>query len=169
MIYFTSNWHLYHTNYNANRIITNDGIIDDRQFAVELTVIERYQAIVKEEDEIYFLGDFTFGNYERAQAVLSKIRGKKHFIQGAFDTRKSTKLFKEHGVYLGDNHKIKYEGFKFVLSHFPYSKWHKGHINVFGQRDKLKPREHQISVAVDFWEYFPVSVEDIINFNNSSP
>ena len=72
MIYFTSDLHFYHKNVikHANRPYSDVDEMNER-------LISNWNKKVKEEDDIYILGDFTMKGAEYATDVLKRLNGKK--------------------------------------------------------------------------------------------
>ena len=49
------------------------------------TLIECHNSVVSKEDEVYHLGDFSFGNLDQTKQILKKLNGKHHLIIGNHD------------------------------------------------------------------------------------
>ena len=80
MTYFTADEHYGHKN-----------VIDlcNRPFAslaeMEEVLVANNNAIVQPEDVVYHLGDFSFYNVERTQAIIRRLTGQHIFLQGNHD------------------------------------------------------------------------------------
>ena len=74
-------------------------------------LVDNWNAIVKEQDKVYFLGDIGLGRHSKSKDYwLNKLNGEIVFILGDHDKdRKNTKL----------NEKLEYKGHKFLLLHDP--------------------------------------------------
>lgn len=139
------------------------------------TLIERHRALVKEEDTIFFLGDFCFGGTTKVKEILSQLTGTKILIMGNHDVQNRAEKWEQLGFHqvMGlDNHLV---AFDFNLSHFPYKgtepevdrpfehqlkddgRWllH-GHVH---QHWKQKGR--MINVGVDVWDFWPVNLRTL--------
>ncbi len=119
MIYFTSDLHFNHD--NILQYCNRPANVFDLQ-------IKNWNATVKEHDEIYILGNFTFKCSMVANEVLSKLNGKEFFVRGNHDkfVKKST-FQHNHFEWVKDYYHFHYEidGKKqmFVLSHYPFWIW----------------------------------------------
>ena len=148
-IYFTSDTHFDHKN-----IIQ----LEDRQFnnleEMKKTMIANWNAVVKEEDTVYHLGDFVFGGYPKWVDLLPKLNGRKILIQGNHDSSNVVKRLVKEG-YLQELHevgmKMKVEGYNLWLSHYPMEIGHRplkyslhGHIHSIPSNYL-----NQINVGVD--------------------
>lgn len=83
MIYFTSDLHLGHENVIrfADRPFQN---VSD----MNRSLITNYNALVRDDDTVYILGDLTFKvNVEEADRLISKLNGRKILIKGNHDKR----------------------------------------------------------------------------------
>lgn len=91
MIYFTSDLHLGHENILrfANRPF---GSVEE----MNRTLIANYNALVREEDTVYILGDLTYRiPLTEAEPLIAKLNGKKHLIKGNHDKNYDKSLFEE--------------------------------------------------------------------------
>ena len=168
MIYFTSDTHYFHKN-----------VIEycNRPFAsveeMNETLIANYNNVVKPDDTVYHLGDFAFANESKIKQIFYRLNGKKILIFGNHDVdpRYNGKkvyhdLFDETHDYL----ELKINGERIVMFHFPIESWNKRHrsaIHLHGhthgsydERNKSVP--NRIDVGVDSWNYFPVSITQIL-------
>jgi excisionase family DNA binding protein len=103
---------------------------ETRRFATVEDMNEAYltawNAVVKEDDEVWYLGDFSM-KFEYAEGYLPMLNGRKHLIIGNHD-----KCFKNDGPeqvgrYLSAGFAtvqrqavVELEGRRFLLNHFPY-------------------------------------------------
>lgn len=150
MIYFTSDWHLGHTNIikYCNRPFQN---ADD----MDWKIIKNFNEIVKPEDTTYFLGDFCFR--KDPLYYMSLMNGYKVFLWGNHDRNQLFKTFPSECVYEGF-------GVRVHMSHFPEDARKKGFdINVCGHvHEKWKTQGKLINVSVDVWNFKPVSIVQLI-------
>ena len=151
---------------------------------MDRTLIVNWNSLVRQEDTIYVLGDFGFGNVEFLQRIFNRLNGHKHLIQGNHD--KNTILVK------GWESITEYHGSKvihiphpamprgkqmIVMSHFAYAVWDKSHhgaINLYGHShgmppDRLRPNNQQLDVGVDAWDCFPCNLEMIMRRLHTLP
>lgn len=168
MIWFTSDTHYWHKNVikYCNRPFSSVEEMNE-------TLISNYNNVVSQEDTVYFLGDVIFGGTTKARAIIERLNGEKHLIIGNHDVvnraEKWLKLgFKTavHSMKLGN----------FNLSHFPYAGFeaderhfeHRlkdegdwlfhGHVH-----QHWKQKDRMINVGVDIWDFYPVSLPDLLD------
>lgn len=175
MRFFTSDPHFWHKNVTefCNRPWPNVE-------AMNAGLIERWNNVITDQDEVYILGDMFFCGTIKAKEILGQLRGKKYLIQGNHDW----------GVI--KVHRAKEFGFEWVqreqfclrignqdviLCHFPYEEDHTTEVRYKEMRPKnngnwllhghvhtaWKTRGKQINVGVDVWDWKPVSEIEILN------
>lgn len=116
MIYFSSDLHFNHN---------KDFLYSPRNFdSIELmnmTIINNWNSIVKDEDEVYILGDLMLGDNEAGMSFLKLLKGKLHIIIGNHDTEPRIKLYKtlENVVEVCYATQLKYKKAYFFLCHYP--------------------------------------------------
>jgi len=161
--FFTSDTHFFHEN-----VIK----FCDRPFAsteaMNENLIRNWNLVVGNEDHIWFLGDFSFGKVPETEQVLYQLNGLKHLIVGNHDRKGSCKKL-DWGKYFLDVHdyyRLKVNGHKFVLCHFPFSSWERGYINLHGHWHSTPGDYHskwmQHDVGVDMNNYTPLLLEDAV-------
>jgi len=167
MIYFTSDLHLGH------RAVIH---MQNRPFAdvdeMNRTLIMNYNAVVHKDDTVYILGDIAHRTrVEEVNALIAKLNGKKYLLRGNHDKAYDPALFEE----IRDFMTISYAGRYIALMHYPMLSWprsHYGSIMLHGHmhNDESYNLENQkngilrYDVWVDANGYYPVSVEQIIEF-----
>ena len=170
MIYFTSDMHLGHP-----------GIIkmQNRPFAdveeMNRTLIHNYNSVVRKNDKVYILGDLcNHLSAGQANEMISGLNGKKVLIRGNHDKNYNSELFEK----ITDFMTASLNGRYFVLMHYPLMSWpkmHRGSIHLHGhshgKKDyNLRNRDEGImrfDAGVDANDYYPVSIEQIIEFFRS--
>lgn len=100
-------------------------------------MIKAWNRVVRPEDTIYHLGDFSFLNQLESTKIISQLNGKIKIVPGNHD--KSIRA-----IAKGDNPgfelldsiiEVYLDGTMFVLCHFPIESWHKkehGSIHLHG-------------------------------------
>lgn len=139
--------------------------------------------MVKPEDVLYIIGDFSFYNKDRNVDILNSIRCSKVLVKGNHDQSNRIKGLKfddvcqEMDLYVG-KHLV-------TLCHAPYA-WSKDHPRkatamkdpyeairpkdnglwlLHGHthsKERVSRNDRTIHVGVDAWNYFPVHESDII-------
>lgn len=141
-------------------------------------IINNWNKRVKEIDEIYIAGDMFFKmNIGEVEAILNRLKGRKHLIIGNHDSSWITdelidKYFESCNNYL-EIHDYK----KFiVLSHYPMLSYNKqsggymihGHIHndtLFDYWPVLVRRERILNAGVDINGFKPVTINELIENN----
>ena len=163
MIYFISDTHFYH-----EKIIeyVNRPFKDVEE--MNNTLIDNWNKRVKHKDEVYILGDFSFGNKEQTLDLLDKLNGRKYLIQGNHDRVVKDKEVASKFEWIKDYHKLKYKKYKFILFHYPLMVWdcqHYGAIHLYGHiHSGVAPlgQARMFNMSVEKNNYEPVSIEEII-------
>lgn len=167
MIYFTCDQHLGHP-----AIIS----MQNRPFRdvedMNRMIINNYNSVVHKNDTVYILGDICHRlKVEDANDLISELKGRKILITGNHDKKYDVKLFEE--IY--DFKTVSLYGKYFALMHYPMLSWPKshqgsyqlhGHIharNDYNQQNKMDGIR-RYDVGVDANDFYPVSVEQIIDF-----
>ena len=127
-------------------------------------LIKNWNSVINEDDIVYILGDFCFGNKEMLREIVSQLKGRKILILGNHD-----RLTK--GAYLDvgfetvtKNPMIVDEDF--ILSHHPLQGDLGRFYNIHGHKHKL-PSEAQFSpkhfdIGVDDHNFFPHNPDTVI-------
>ena len=115
MKYYISDLHYYHNNVNN---------MDQRGFEsledMHSYMLKRWNQRVSDVDEVYLLGDFSFGNGVESWEILSQLKGKITLIEGNHDSRflddkQFIDLFQSVAVY----DEIRDDGRSVMLCHYP--------------------------------------------------
>ena len=110
MIYFYGDPHFW----DANVILFDNRPFNDIS-EMDKKLIEWYNEIITDEDEVYFTGDF--GAKDVEQQVLDSLKGKKYLIKGNHDT-KSNEEYRKAGFVEVYDHPIILDDF-YIVSHEP--------------------------------------------------
>lgn len=135
-------------------------------------IIDRHNAVVRDGDEVYHLGDMfwrSFG-FGRAISVMQRLHGQHFYILGNHDelildnpfTLQSQFSFVGDRLFLKD----KLNKYGIVLDHYAGRVWqgsHKGSWQLYGHSHGNLPEEDYLSmdVGVDSNNFTPVAFEDI--------
>jgi calcineurin-like phosphoesterase family protein len=131
---------------------------------MDASMVDRWNAIVGAEDEVWHLGDFALGMPEAAMAeLLVRLHGRKHLITGNNDPAATTSLAGWSSVQ--PYAEIEVDGFGIVLCHYAFRTWRnmgRGWMNLHGHsHGRLKPLPRQTDVGVDAWDFRPVTLDHI--------
>jgi len=156
VIYFSADTHFSHTNIikYCNRPFENAEQMNE-------TMISNWNSVVKENDDVYFLGDFGLGTEKQLLSIYNRLNGRKFLITGSHD--KHSMNLPWSGI---DARKvISVEGIPITLCHYAMRTWSKSHFNswhLYGHsHGRLQPFGKSFDVGVDAWKFFPVSFYDV--------
>ena len=162
-VWFTSDQHYGHTN-----IIR----FCDRPFAtieeMDEALVARYNALVKPDDTVYHLGDFSFA--KDPAGVFRRLRGRKFLILGNHDWGKRERALRQLGWgWVKDAHFLKLgrqPAERIWLSHYAHRVWpksHHGSCHLHGHSHGDLPEwGRSTDVGVDAWDYAPVHLDTIL-------
>ena len=170
MIYYTSDLHFGHDHI---RLYENRPFMNLAEMEYEL--INKWNEKVKENDDVYILGDFAFTGKEMSvddiNDVVKSLNGKKHLIIGNHDegwinkTDVKTRLWEEIVFYK----RIVDSGNIVILSHYPLESWDRqrfGSIHIHGHLHSQPPKLNQpnrYNCGCDIWNYEPVTLKEMID------
>jgi len=156
--FFTADEHYWHTNIikYCNRPFKSTEEMDK-------TIIKNHNSMVKEEDIVYHIWDFTLRS--NAEKYIKRLNGKHIFIRWS------------HDKWMDDSyHEIIEKKTYFnliVMCHYKMSIWPKSHYNswlLYGHSHWHSKEEWKsIDVWVDTNNFFPYSLEDIVNIMKRKP
>lgn len=174
VIYFTSDHHFGHKNIikYCNRPFSSVEEMDS-------IMIERWNQVVKPNDMVYHLGDFTLNNRDKAIEYFSKLNGKVYIVKNPSHHDKNWIKFNSFSyttitttnvmssvMYIDPITTIRYGIKTIVMCHFPMLEWegsHHGSIHFHGHsHGNIPNRENFIDVGVDCWNYYPITFEQIM-------
>jgi calcineurin-like phosphoesterase family protein len=176
-IWFTSDLHFDHTNIsgsNSSRWSSGYRTFDSVD-EMNNTLIDTINKYVKEDDILYFLGDFCFGDHKKTSNYRSLIKCKTiHFIKGNHDKY----IEKCRGIFssICDTSTIKCDEITIFLSHYAHRVWNNSHrdtIHLYGHsHGTIDDHGKSMDVGVDvayrmFGEYRPFSLEEIKDIMSS--
>lgn len=151
MEFFTADTHFNHKNIiqYCNRPFSSVEEMNE-------TMIENWNRVVREEDVVYHLGDFGFGNYK---SILKRLNGKIFLVIGSHDKQ----AWKYRGRFIEMSPIIEYK--EFTLCHYAMRVWNKSHYNschLFGHsHGTLEGQGKSFDVGVDCWNFTPLSIEQV--------
>ena len=172
-IFFTSDTHFCHNKpflYEPRGF----GSVEEMNEAI----VERWNNIVKPEDEVYHLGDFALNDIDAAIPYINRLNGTIRWILGNHDTdKKRGKIIEEcpHVWEIGYAYLIKYDKkFSIYMSHYPTltanyddKKFTQHVIALHGhthqQKNWLDPRNpFTYHVGVDSHNCTPVHIDEVL-------
>jgi len=133
---------------------------------------ETWNKIVKPEDEIYILGDFSFKNTKRRiRDAMSRLNGKKYMIKGNHDRSDelnnllNSKLIEWWKYNYEFTYEYKGKNYTILLSHYPHYPTSDNVICLYGhihERILSDVINGAFNVGVDCVGYEPISIEKLI-------
>lgn len=167
MVFFTADTHLGHNNIirYCKRPFDSIEEMDD-------AIISNWNKVVKNNDEVFHLGDFAFKDFV---SYRSKLNGRIHLILGNHDIR-NIKILRDvfEGVY--QLHYKKIYGVSIVMCHFAMRVWHKSHFNswqIYGHSHGFMSDDDNFGkvydVGVDKNNFTPVSFDLLKEIMDKKP
>ena len=130
----------------------------------DATLVELWNSVVRPNDEVWHLGDFSYrAGVEHAERILKKLNGRIHLVRGNHDRPAVLQLTQWASVQ--DFAEIKLDGQRISLFHYGMrtwpAQWHNS-IQLYGHsHTRLPGNTRSLDVGVDAWGYMPVDIEQI--------
>ena len=149
--------------------------VDKRPFSsigeMDRAIVERWNEVVRADDEVWHVGDFSLGPPpKRIGELLAALNGRKHLIIGNNDGPETI----EQPGWASVQHyaELSVDGKRLVLCHYPFRTWNRmgqGVIDLHGHsHGRLKPAPRQYDVGVDVWDFRPVALATILGTRRRS-
>jgi calcineurin-like phosphoesterase family protein len=126
-------------------------------------LIENWNAFIKPEDTVFFLGDFALGTTEFLTSLCSLLHGNKICIRGNHDGTPA-KMHKIGFSLVLESAFIKIGRHQVELVHIP-SQTAPAHFQLHGHVHEKRPNQlvgRQLNLSVEVWDYKPVSEKTIV-------
>lgn len=158
-IYFMADTHFGHKN-----IIEYENRPFKTVEEMDNVLINNWNKVVKSNNKIFFLGDFSFYNKEKTIQICNKLNGRKIMIKGNHDNN-SNKYYFDCGFENVIEYPIILENF-WILSHEPmYINSNMPYANLFGHVHNNKIycdySEQSFCVCAERINYTPIEFNDI--------
>ena len=141
--------------------------------------IEKWNAIITDEDDVYVLGDSCLGGGESLdenRKLMEQLKGKLHIVLGNHDTARREAMYRElpNVVEVAEvGIRLKYKKHNFVLTHFPMlagnleiEALRQTTLNLYGHTHQTtnfyNDMPYNYHVGVDSHNGYPVLLDDII-------
>lgn len=159
--FFISDTHFFHANIlkftgeDGKRIRPFNSLEEMHEY-----MIEKWNSVVKDNDNVYHLGDVTFQYHRGFNELMSRLKGRKRLILGNHDKIKGTNLmdwFEKLDLWKG------FKEFNFTASHMPLrlGSFRDGAVNVHGHTHQNMVEGPYINVSVEVRDYTPVHIDEI--------
>lgn len=159
--FFSSDYHLGH-----NNIIKYDGRPFKDIAHHDEAIIASHNMFIEEDDDFYFLGDFSF-NDKKTEEYLQRLNGNKFFIKGNHDKRETIRMYERYGTYLGELAEVVVDYQRIVLCHYAMRVWNRSHRNVWHlyghSHGSLPDDKHSLSfdIGINCHNYKPLSFREV--------
>jgi len=168
MDFFTSDTHFFHKN-----IIK----YEDRPFRnieeMNTTLINNWNWKITKNDNVYILGDFSFGSEDETIKLLNILNGNKFLIKGNHDKVVKNRDVANKFGWIRDYYMLRQGELKIALFHYPIQVWdcrHHNALHFYGHIHSNKGNhamEYNIpnsyNVGVDVNNFEPMSLQEIKN------
>jgi calcineurin-like phosphoesterase family protein len=169
--WFTSDLHLNH-----NKIIEYAKRPFPDVFTMNREIITRWNGRVKEEDDVYILGDVGMGDKAEVVEMLYELHGNIFLVPGNHDVGlMSIQRFRDRFVWIRSLAEIsiptdpadKKKHQRITLCHYAMKVWNKSHHGawqLYGHSHgnlRDDPHSRQLDVGVDCWDFYPASFAQI--------
>ncbi len=132
---------------------------------MDSAMVERWNARVGPEDDVWHLGDVAVGpGAEAIASLLGRLHGRKHLVTGNNDRAATTS--QPAWASVQPYAELELDGVGLVLCHYAFRSWRnsgRGWLNLHGHsHGRLAPLPRQTDVGVDTWEFRPVTLAEIL-------
>lgn len=130
--WFTSDTHFYH-----KRILDfcrETRLGNDHEEMTEL-LVQAWNGRVKPNDDVYHLGDFSFGTREKTLAIMRRLNGRVHLVEGNHDRQLESGELKAWFESFQIYKTLTVGNQRFVMMHYPIESWDRmqhGTIHLHG-------------------------------------
>jgi len=128
--------------------------------------IKKWNLYVKENDEVYHLGDISLGHPSKTKEILRRLKGKIYYIRGNHDKQIQ---FQDRVEWVKDYAMINVYKQPIFLIHYAMRVWSKMHYGswcLYGHSHgslKDDPNSLSTDVGVDCTNGYPLSFEELLN------
>ena len=175
MIYITSDLHFGHDKKFIYEARGFSSVHEHNE-----AVIDNWNSIVREEDDVYVLGDLVLNDLEAGIACIRRLRGRIHIVRGNHDSNARISEYKKLPgvVEVVDAMYLKHNGLTYYLSHYPTIVANsfgelvikREVINLFGHTHSSEKLYRfpsgevgllMYNVSLDAHSCYPISIDDV--------
>lgn len=148
-------------------------------------LIENWNKVVQQYDEVYMLGDVAFCKYDQIIKIMKRLNGIKHLLLGNHDHHivNHKKEFEDEKIFntMDDYKEVSINKQKIIMSHYPFRSWNGMHHKnpswmLHGHcHNSMEPLGKSVDVGVDSTyitgkaEYRPFHFDEIKRFMDKQP
>ena len=121
--------------------------------------------VTNSDDEVYYLGDLSFGNAKDTKKLLYRLNGKIYYIRGNHD--KGLHQWKDRFEWVKDLGEVNVNGQHIVLCHYAMRTWNRSHYgawHLYGHSHGGLPEDpisKSFDIGVDTNDFYPYTFDDI--------
>jgi len=127
-------------------------------------MISKWNKPVTNDDTVYCLGDFGFGNFDMVKNVFNQLNGTKILIMGNHDFKRSIGWWYKIGFSQVNNKPIVFDD-ACIMSHKPLINNKllniHGHIHNSGYNQEFEYKNH-VNVSVEVIDYLPQNLDILL-------
>ena len=171
------NYYIADTHFGHENVINFDKRPFENINEMDKVMIQQWNSVVKDEDDVYILGDFCFKSVKQPMWYIKQLKGKKHLIVGNHDNRllKDEVAMKDI-VSVNTILQVNDGEHTCILCHYPLAEWnhyHRGAWHIYGhihnKKDKsyefMRTQERALNAGCMINGYIPVKIEQLIENN----
>lgn len=163
MLWFTSDTHFFH----ANIIKHCNRPFEDRE-TMNAVLVSKWNRRVRPDDDVWFLGDFSFGSTSESKSIFDQLNGNKHLVWGNHDPRQVRALVFGWKSVQPDAYLCVEGAPPLHLYHYPVEDWRGKveydalhlHGHSHGTARKVPRR---LDVGVDCHDFEPISIVRVLH------
>jgi calcineurin-like phosphoesterase family protein len=158
-------WIISDTHFNHTNILKFESRPFPNVEEMNYQMAGRWNRVVKNNDKVYFLGDFGFfADKAKMTELVNSLNGHKYLIMGNHDEHKSSQWWRDVGFKEAYQHPIIIEGF-IILSHQPvYLNERMPYVNLHGHiHSRTMEGANYYNVGVELNNYTPIDLNTLIH------
>lgn len=159
-------WFTADTHFGHRRMVQFRPFAQDPDQMTE-ELIARWNSVVAVDDHVYHLGDFAFVNAEKTLAILDRLQGKIHLVEGNHDRRMKAAV-RARFASVAPYAEINVGAIPVAMFHYPMLTWNRAHYGAWslhGHSHGHLSKAHKgrrMDVGVDCHpEYRPFSLAEV--------
>jgi calcineurin-like phosphoesterase family protein len=163
--FITSDTHFYH--YNILRLSPDTRPYDDVDL-MNSDLTNKWNKTIRPDDDVYHLGDLSFGTVGKTENIIMQLNGKIHLIKGNHDHYVYKERISRLFVWVKDYYELKGVALlPIVLFHYPIQCWNKqdyGAIHLHGHEHGTMPNiGRRYDVGIDGNDGYPYELKPLVD------
>lgn len=141
-------------------------------------IIENWNSVVKDDDNVYIVGDFCFKSGKNPVEYLKRLNGRKYLVIGNHDgSILKNPVARRMFVEIKERMEVNDNGRRIILDHFPLVEWNgffRGSLHFYGHIHNnvenatykiVKDIPNSYNVGADILGFTPRTAEQVIKMN----